>query len=556
MKYTADNLPEDSEQLKHIVLHAQRMVARFEQDKTQLEQRSARLEKSNLRLERHRIQLEKANARLVLQNANLIEQLLLKRHSLFGSRSEKTPSQGELFNEAESLHASGTEADAANVAAAESASSSPAAPRRAPGGRKPLPAELPRIDRIHALPEHELICICGCQKQVIGEDVSEQLDIIPLQIRVIRHVRPRYACACGESAPVTALLPPQPIPKSNAAPGLLAMLLTTKYVDGTPLHRFEKVLSRHGVEIPRQTLARWVIQGSAVLQPLVNLMRDQLGAHDVIHCDETVVQVLKEPDKSAQSQSYMWVQSGGPPDRPVVLFDYAPSRSGRVATRLLEGFSGYLMSDGYDGYNAAAAAPGVVHLACWAHARRRFIEAQRVQPRGKTGKADVGVNYIARLYGIEKTLSGLPPEERTRIRQEKGSVVLGELRAWLDKDLAGVPPQSKLGEAMRYLDKYWTRLVRYTERGDLPLDNNRAENAIRPFVIGRKNWLFADTPKGASASAVIYSLIETAKGNGHEPYAYLRQVLTALPSASTLEAVEQLLPWNLNASELMDNALR
>lgn len=536
MKYDENNLPADMEQLRKLALSSQRVIVQLEKKTTELEKRNSRLE---------------------IQNARLIEQLLLKRHALFGSSSEQAPGQGGLFNEAEVLAAATEEAAASAVTeSAIRTDAAIAAPTRRHGGRQSLPADLPRIEIIHALPEAELLCACGCQKRVIGEDVSEQLDIVPLQIRVLRHVRRRYACSCGESAPVTAALPPQPIPKSNAAPGLLAMLLTTKYVDGTPLHRFEKVLSRHGVEIPRQTLARWAIQGSDVLQALVNLMRDQLWTHDVVHCDETVVQVLKEPDKTAQSQSYMWVQSGGPPDRPVVLFDYDPSRSGRVATRLLDGFSGYLMSDGYDGYNAAAMSPGVVHLACWAHARRRFIEAQRVQPKGKTGKADVGVNYIAGLYAIEKTLRGLPREECTAIRQEKSIVVLNELRAWLDKSLAGVPPQSKLGEALRYLDKYWPRLVRYTERGDLPLDNNRAENAIRPFVIGRKNWLFADTPKGASASAVIYSLVETAKANGHEPYAYLRHVLTVLPGASTVEEVERLLPWNLNASELMEAALR
>lgn len=530
MKYAADNLPDDIEQLKNIVLYSQRMMVRLEQTNTRLEQ----------------------------QNAKLIEQLLLKRHSLFGTSSEKSPGQGELFNEAEHLAESVAETDSASdvVIAPESIGAAATAKKRTQGGRKPLPAELPRREIIHTLPADALICVCGCQKRVIGEDISEQLDIIPLQIYVIRHVRPRYACACGASSPVTAVLPAQPIPKSNAAPGLLAMLLTTKYVDGIPLHRFEKVLQRHGVDIPRQTLARWVIQGSELLQSLVNLMRDQLWAHDVLHCDETVVQVLKEPDKSAQSQSYMWVQTGGPPERPVVLFDYDPSRSGRVATRLLDGFSGYMMSDGYDGYNAAARSASVNHLACWTHARRRFIEAQRVQPKGKTGKADVGVNYIAKLYAIEKLLKDCSQEIRTTTRQEKSRAVLSELRAWLDKSLAGVPPQSKLGDALRYLDKYWSRLVRYTERGDLPLDNNRAENAIRPFVIGRKNWLFADTPKGASASAVIYSLVETAKANGHEPYAYLRHVLSALPKANSVEDVEQLLPWHLNVAELMENALR
>ena len=215
------------------------------------------------------------------------------------------------------------------------------------------------------------------------------------------------------------------------------------------------------------------------------------------------------------------------------------------------------MTDGYEGYNAVVAANGLTHLACWAHARRKFIEAQKAQPKGKTGSADVAVRMIGKLYGIERDNSGLTDiAQRQIVRAERSGAVLNELRTWLDKQLPRVPPKSKLGEALAYLAAYWPKLVRYIERGDLPIDNNRAENAIRPFVIGRKNWLFSDTPAGAHASARVYSVIETAKANGHESYAYLCRLLRELPAAKTVGDVEALLPWKLEPGSLMTASLR
>lgn len=291
--------------------------------------------------------------------------------------------------------------------------------------------------------------------------------------------------------------------------------------------------------------------------PLINLLRDQLLAHDVLHMDETPLQVLKETGKTAQSQSYMWVQSGGPPGQRVVLFDYDASRSGAVPKALLGDYGGHLMTDGYEGYNAVVTQNGITHLACWAHARRKFIEVQRAQPKGKTDQADVALGLIGKLYGVERDLKEVGNiAQRTLERKTRSVPVLNELREWLDKRKSGVPPKSKLGEALAYLDKYWPKLVRYVERGDLPIDNNRAENAIRPFVIGRKNWLFSDTPAGAHASARIYSLVETAKANGHEPHSYLCRVLRDLPGAKTVEGIEALLPWNLAVNELIGDAAR
>ena len=469
------------------------------------------------------------------QNALLIQRL-------FGRKSEQTVDpdspQLDIFNEAESL------AEAVPETAADEVWEEVVAPVKRRGKRKPLPAELPRVEVIHVLPEHELTCECGCRKQVIGEETSEQLEIIPMQIRVIKHIRKTYACKGCESAPVTADKPAQLIEKSMASPSVLAMLLTTKYADGLPLYRFEKVLSRHGIDISRQTLARWVIQCGEQLQPLLNLMRDKLLDYPVLHCDESRLQVLREPGRNPRAQSWMWVQSGGPPDNPVILFDYENSRAQDVPLRLLEAYRGYLMTDDCPSYNAVAAQEGVERLGCWAHARRKFVEAQKLQPKGKTGRADMALNLINKLYGIERDAKPAGDAERHEIRQQRSLPLLIQLKAWLDKTQPQVASKTALGNAVNYLAKNWSRLERYIEGGHLPIDNNRAENAIRPFVIGRKNWLFSDTPKGATASAQIYSLIETAKANGQEPYAWLRHILERLPQVSNLEGYEALLPWN------------
>ena len=468
----------------------------------------------------------------------LEEENALLRQRLFGRKSEQTvdPStpQLALFNEAESIAES----------VVDEAEEEIVAPTRRRGKRKPLPAELPRIEVIHELPEHELTCVCGCRKHAIGEEVSEQLEIVPMQIRVIKHVRKVYGCRGCEVAPVTADKPAQLIEKSMASPSVLAMLLTTKYVDGLPLHRFEKVLGRHGIDISRQTLARWVIQCGEHLQPLLNLMRDSLLASRVIHCDETRVQVLKEPDREPSSQSWMWVQTGGPPDKPVILFDYSTSRAQGVPTRLLEGYRGYVMTDDYAGYNALGAQSGVERLGCWAHARRKFVEAQKVQPKGKTGRADIALNLINKLYSVEGDLKACGDAERQVGRHEQSLPILAQLKSWIEKTQPQVTGQNALGKAIGYLASNWSKLERYVEEGYLPIDNNAAERATRPFVIGRKNWLFSDTPKGATASAQLYSLVETAKANGQEPYAWLRHALERLPMASSVEDCEALLPWN------------
>ena len=489
---------------------------------------------------------------------DLYEQLRLQRARTFGRSSEAHAGQDTLFNEVESIC---DEADVSPVpeqAVLPAAGPAPVAAKSAKprGKRAPLPAELPRVDVIHDVQEAERTCACGTPMVEIGADVSEQLDIVPMQIRVLRHIRKRYGCARREHAPVVAPTPPQVLPKSNASADLLAMLLTTKYVDGLPLARFEYVLARHGVLVPRHTLARWVIAVAAALQPLANLVRDTLLDSAVIHMDETPVQVLKEPGRSATSESYMWVQCGGPPDRPVVMYDYDPSRGAKVPLRLLEGWRGYLMADGHSAYETlTSATSGIEQLACMVHARRRFVDAAKAQPHGRSGRADQAIEYFRQLYKIEREAKEMTDAERYALRQARSVPVLEELRKWLTTNLPLAPPSTKLGDALGYLHNQWPKLVRYVERGDLPIDNNRAENAIRPFVVGRKAWLFSDTPAGAHASAVIYSLIETAKANGKEPYLWLRRALRQLPLAKTADDYEALLPWNLHALDLTSDPL-
>jgi transposase len=267
--------------------------------------------------------------------------------------------------------------------------------------------------------------------------------------------------------------------------------------------------------------------------------------------DETTVQVLREPGKSAQSKSYLWLQRGGPPEQPIVLYDYDPSRSQSVPSRLLEGYEGYLQTDGYSGYNAVVNANQLVHVGCMAHARRKFSEAVKSQGKNKkAGKAQHALALIQKLYRVEKQAKPLSPKERYAYRQDHARPILDKLRRWVDDSLPQVLPGSAAGKAMNYLHNEWDKLTRYLDDGRLNIDNNLAENAIRPFVIGRKNWLFSASVPGVKASANLYSLIETAKANGLEPYAYLRHIYTQLPGAQTLEDIEALLPGNITAEHI------
>ena len=412
--------------------------------------------------------------------------------------------------------------------------------------RVSIPKELPRVDVIHDLSDAEKFCPHdGTALKQIGSETHDQLDIIPATIQVLHHIRLKYACPCCEQHLITAPKLAQPIEKSIASPGLLAFIATQKYVDALPLYRQVEGFKRMGIELDRSTLADWMKKCGLLLQPLINLIHEKVLVQKYLHIDETIVQVLNEPNRAAESQSYMWVLRSTLPTCAAVLFHYEPTRSGSVPTLLLQDSSGALMADGYSGYNAVCNKNSITRLGCWAHARRKFIEAQKLQPKGKVGKADQGLAFIQSLYRIEHTLKDKKMEEKLIVRQQQSQPILNKLNAWLHKSLPQTPPQSPIGKALYYLHNQWAHLINYVCDGDYPIDNNAAENAIRPFVIGRKNWLFSASQKGAVSSANLYSIIETAKANGLEPYAYLKRIFTELPNAKTLEQIENLLPWGL-----------
>lgn len=512
-------------------------------------------------LQRELKQLKTENVTLQHQNTLLQERIHLLLHKRFGANSEKyRAEQSDLFNEAEAyaeetgeaevaLEAGMVEVDSAETTeAVDQAATTPSTSNRKPG-RKALPNELPRVEIIHDLPEDLRVCAEGHALKKIGEEISEQLDIIPAKVQVLRHVRIKYACPCCQAEVKTAPLPAQPIPKSNASAGLLAYIIVSKFVDALPLNRQSKLFRRIGVDLCRATLANWVIRCGELVQALCNLMQEQLLSYPIMQMDETTLQVLKEDDRTPESQSYLWVQRGGPPNQPAVFFTYSPSRSQQVADQLLQGFSGTVQTDGYAAYETVCAKNGLRHAGCWAHGRRNFDEAIKAagKEKAKAGKAGKALIMIQKLYRIETQIKYLSVEDKLRIRQAQAVPLLNEIKAWADVSLTQVPPKSLTGKALAYLGNHWASLTVYCEDGRLDIDNNGVERAIRPFVIGRNNWLFSDTVRGAKASANLYSLVETAKLNGLEPYRYLHHVFKELPRVQALEDIERLLPWNVDA---------
>lgn len=487
----------------------------------------------------------------------LSEEVRLLQDKLFGRRAENWSEaellQMRLFNEAESDVAAEAASMAARLAAVEVAAHS-----RGKSGRRPLPASLPRVDIVHDISEGEKLCGCGAAMVKIDEETHERLGIVPQKVYVERHIRPKYACRkCGGAAsegPAVKIapLPPAMIPKSNASEGLLAYLLTAKFCDALPLYRQERIFARFGIDITRATMCSWVLEVGRRCEPLMGLLRDEIRAGPLVWVDETPLQVLKEPGRAATTKSYMWVFAGGGCARPTaVVYLYHPTRSASVPQQYLQGFHGYMQTDGYTAYDEMGRQPGIRHLGCWAHSRRKWIEVTKVSKNAAS--AHVALGYIKMLYKVEANAAaqGLDAEGVRRVRQEQTLPVLTEFKSWLDERVQQVPPHSLLGKAFAYTLGQWERLVLYLEDGRLTPDNNIAENAIRPFCVGRRNWLFSYHPAGAAASATIYSLIESAKLNGLEPYWYLRTVFERLPllgpNAET-DKLRALLPQYLNTS--------
>ncbi|MGB5856745.1 MAG: IS66 family transposase [Oceanisphaera sp.] len=472
-----------------------------------------------------------------------IEQWQLALRKRFAASSEGHPGQGELFNEAE---------DCLTPTAEEVAADETITYTRKKSRRPSLAAELPREDVVHDIADADKVCDdCGHDLHQMGEEVSEKLEFIPATVKVIRHIRPKYSCRCCEqkATRTNIKIAPAPVsmlPKSIATPTLLSQIITAKYQFGLPLYRQEALFKSFGIELHRQTMSRWLLKLSTQLTPLYERMHALMLERHALWSDDTPVKVL-DVDKS---QCTMWVYgcggdkpvaplNEGPSPPNIVLYDYQDGRGGIHPNTFLAGYHGLLQVDGYAGYHGTDA----LLAGCWAHARRKFIEAKAVQPKGKTGRADQALNLIQKLYGIEKSLHNLSVEDKAHARQAQSVPIMAQLKAWLDKALHQVPPKNAIGKAIGYTLNQWDKLQVYLAHGAAAIDNNRAERAIKPFVIGRKNWLFSNSRSGAQASSMLYSLIETAKANDVPPGVYLTALFEQLPHLTDGESVDHLLPW-------------
>ena len=482
----------------------------------------------------------------------LMEALRLAQHKQFGASSEKSEDTlmeqlSFLFNEAEVFSATEKEAEE-NVTIV-------AAHKRHKKHEYTLdniPEDMPTKQVEHRLEGEDLVCPqCGDTMTEIGKEVVRTLEIIPAQMVVREDIYYTYACQnCNkediETPVVKAPREKSIIPGSFATPEAIAHIITQKFVMGSPLYRQEQEINRKGIKLSRQTMSNWILRATEdYLTPIYEQLHKELLTRDVLHADETTLQVLHEPGKKPQSDSYMWLyRTSGDTDKPIVLYEYQPGRGAKHPKEFLAGYKGYLHTDGYAGYHDLG--EDITVVGCWAHARRKFDEAVKSLPKGKAkgSSASQGLTYCNLLFGIEQEIAEKTAEERYEERLKQAKPVLDAMFAWANSRTAA--PKSALGKAFTYLKEQWPYLTNYLKDGRLEISNNRAERSIKPFVIDRKNFLFANTPKGAAGSAVMFSMIQTAIENGLDPYKYLTWLLKQAKDADLTDAetVQSLLPWN------------
>ena len=511
---SADTLPDDIEALKAL-----------------LRERDAQLEHmQDLLVSRDAaIATDKAE----IEHLNLLIAKL--RRMQFGRKSEKLDHQIEQLE----LRLEDLEADE-GAAPIEIPRTSRTAPEQAP--RKPLPEHLPREVLTH-LPEASAHCAeCGGKMKLLGEDVSEQLEYVPASFRVIRHVRPKFACACCDHI-AQAPAPSRPIERGLAGSGLLAHVLVSKFADHIPLYRQSVMYAREGVELDRSLLAKWVGHSARLLQPLVEALRRHVMAAMKLHADDTPVPVLA-PGNGKTKTGRLWVyvrddRASSDMTPPAVWFGYTPDRKGIHPQQHLESFSGTLQADAYGGYQAIYETGRVNEAACWAHARRGFYELHAARPNALNTEA---LERIGALYKVEEAIRGKPPDERRAYRQEHARALLDQLHAWLAATLETLSKKSDTSRAILYALNRWEALTRYCDDGRLEIDNLPVERALRGVAIGRRNYLFAGADSGGERAAAIYSLIGTAKLNGIDPEAYLRFVLARIADHA-INRVDELMPW-------------
>jgi transposase len=468
MKTTSADLPNTIEDLRALVLLQQAEL----DEKRDLERKVSEQEEQIADHEQVIAKQQQAVTEYSEEISQLREYIRLLKSQHFGPQSERSSSsQLGLFNEAEAaFDEESGERSEAQAGDDEPCIEVPAHTRRKRGGRRPLPAFLPREEIVHDVPEEERVCGSDSEHRLtrIGEERLEQLVFVPAEAKVVVHIRPRYACSSCKDGVTVAPPPPQPIPKSFATPSLLAQIITSKYVDALPLYRQAKIFQRMGVDLCRATLASWVIRMGDLVVPLLEHFLAGIRGGDYVQADETPFQVLKEGGKRATSKSYLWALRGGVPEHPLLYYEYAPTRSGKVAQALLEGFEGFLHTDGYWGYDGFDNKPGVVHVGCFAHTRRKFDEALRGQgrnskkskPGAKASLARQGLQRINKLYEIERSYADVTAEQRHALRQERLAPKLEDLREWTDHSKDRVPPTSLTGKAISYLDTQWPKLLR------------------------------------------------------------------------------------------------
>jgi transposase len=422
----------------------------------------------------------------------LQDQLILLKGQNFGQKSERwvpDPELRSLFDDEKMPEAPAEEeSEAVEVKSHK---------RRKSPGRRPLPDHLPRRQVIHDIPESEKVCACGCKLEEVGQDKSEELEYVPAEFIVVEHIRPKYACrGCegvesnGKTVKV-APLPEKLIPKSICTAGLLATIITSKFVDAMPFYRQEKQFARRGIDLSRTLMCNWTLAVWEKYRVIEEIFREELLKFPLVHADETPFQVLREEGRKVKQKSYMWLFCGGPPGKGIVCYKYAPSRSGDVAQEYLGGYQGYVVTDGYKGYDYLDDMEGVTHAACWAHVRRKFYDLIKISgTKNPNKKAIKAVNLIKELYKVESQAreENLSPTQLLELRKEKSAELIEKFEAFVQDNAPKVLPQSYLGKAILYSARQLPRLKHVLKDGIVPLDNNRVENAVRPFAIGRKNW--------------------------------------------------------------------
>ncbi len=469
------------------------------------------------------------------QYVRLIEEFKLEKARRYGSSSEKNILQSDLFDEL------GIELVGELKDQLDDTIDIESYQRKKHPVRKAIPKDIPREVIVHDISEQEKICACGSHLVCIGEEISEQIKYIPAQLSAVQHVRPKYACRpCQENVKIAAM-PTLLLPKSLATPELVAYSIIAKYCDHIPLYRQQNIWSRLGVDMPRSSLCGWLLKVSKLCEPLVKLLQKNILSYDYTQADETTVQVLDEVGRSNKTKSYIWCYRGGG-DKPNIVYEYQPTRGGCHAEEFLSGFAGYLQSDAYSGYSFANKNDSIIRVGCMAHARRKFADIVKITKL--KGLAHEAIKFFKAIYKIEQQAreGNLTSQQRFTLRKDKSAPILIAFKTWLDSSLTKTPVQSKVHEAIRYTLANWELLNNYLKDGRIEIDNNLIENAIRPFAIGRKNWLFMGSPFGAKAGAVFYSLIETCKANNIEPYKYFCMMLHRIRQCVTDQDYRKLLP--------------